>query len=68
MSVQGFTLQLELMRAAYLCQVDRVSEPQKIKLEAEKRDDVVCISALNGNGLLEFCDAVQNKLKVLSKH
>ncbi|XP_060673501.1 uncharacterized protein LOC107435477 isoform X5 [Ziziphus jujuba] len=43
--------------------VDRVSEPQKIRLEAEKRDDVVCISALNGDGLLEFCDAVQEKLK-----
>ncbi|KAK1555705.1 hypothetical protein Q3G72_030248 [Acer saccharum] len=43
--------------------VDRVSDPQKIKLEAEKREDVVCVSALTGDGLDEFCSAVQKKLK-----
>ncbi|KAE8057169.1 hypothetical protein FH972_013881 [Carpinus fangiana] len=43
--------------------VDKAKDPQKIKLEAEKREDVVCISALNGEGLHEFCDAVQEKLK-----
>ncbi|XWS24415.1 hypothetical protein CRYUN_Cryun28dG0099800 [Craigia yunnanensis] len=43
--------------------VDRVSDPQKIKLEAERREDVVCISALTGDGLQEFCNAVQEKLK-----
>ncbi|KAF5462070.1 hypothetical protein F2P56_018110 [Juglans regia] len=43
--------------------VDKVSDPQKIKSEAEKREDVVCISAFNGEGLHEFCDAVQEKLK-----
>ncbi|XWS24418.1 hypothetical protein CRYUN_Cryun28dG0100100 [Craigia yunnanensis] len=42
--------------------VDRVSDPQKIKLEAERKD-VVCISALTGDGLQEFCNAVQEKLK-----
>ncbi|GMI82551.1 hypothetical protein HRI_001924300 [Hibiscus trionum] len=42
--------------------VDRVSDPQKIKLEAERREDV-CISALTGEGLQEFCNAVQEKLK-----
>ncbi|KAK8585134.1 hypothetical protein V6N13_139073 [Hibiscus sabdariffa] len=42
--------------------VDRVSDPQKIKLEAERREDVVCISALTGEGLQEFCNAVQEKL------
>lgn len=47
-------------------QVDRVSDPQKIKLEAEKMKDVVCISALSGSGLDEFCNAVQEKLKVMS--
>ncbi|KAK8988998.1 hypothetical protein V6N11_030368 [Hibiscus sabdariffa] len=46
---------------AELC-VDRVSDPQKIKLEAERREDVVCISALTGEGLQEFCNAVQEKL------
>jgi GTP-binding protein HflX len=35
-------------------------------LEAEEREDVVCVSALNGEGLDEFCDAVQEKLKVVS--
>ncbi|KAK8646473.1 hypothetical protein V6N13_120258 [Hibiscus sabdariffa] len=43
--------------------VDRVSDPQKLKLEAERREDVVCISALTGEGLQEFCNAVQEKLK-----
>ena len=55
------------MRNFFSClwQVDKASNPQKIKLEAEKREDVVCISALNGDGLNEFCNAVQEKLKVL---
>ncbi|KAL1351668.1 hypothetical protein HN51_015558 [Arachis hypogaea] len=43
--------------------VDKASDPQKIRLEAENRDDVVCISALTGDGLPEFCNAVQEKLK-----
>ncbi|XP_050213074.1 uncharacterized protein LOC126664622 [Mercurialis annua] len=43
--------------------VDRVSDPSKIKLEAEKRQDVVCLSALSGDGLQEFCIAVQERLK-----
>ncbi|CAK8569658.1 unnamed protein product [Lathyrus sativus] len=43
--------------------IDKASDPQKIMLEAEKRDDVVCISALSGDGLQEFCNAVQDKLK-----
>ncbi|XP_027332991.1 uncharacterized protein LOC113847883 isoform X1 [Abrus precatorius] len=43
--------------------VDKASDPRKIRLEAEKREDVVCISALSGEGLTEFCNAVQDKLK-----
>ncbi|KAL7261871.1 hypothetical protein ACSBR1_000295 [Camellia fascicularis] len=43
--------------------VDKASDPLKIKLEAEKREDTVCISAINGDGLDEFCSAVQEKLK-----
>lgn len=43
--------------------IDKASDPQKIRLEAEKRDDVVCISALSGDGVQEFCNAVQEKLK-----
>lgn len=46
--------------------MDKASNPQKIRLEAEKREDVVCLSALNGDGVQEFCNAVQEKLKVLS--
>lgn len=41
-----------------------MSDTQKIKLEAERREDVVCVSALNGDGLDEFCSAVQKLLKV----
>ncbi|KAI9121600.1 hypothetical protein K1719_008633 [Acacia pycnantha] len=44
--------------------VDKASDPQKIRKETEEREDVVCISALNGDGLPEFCNAVQEKLKV----
>ncbi|MBA0745757.1 hypothetical protein Gogos_008320 [Gossypium gossypioides] len=43
--------------------VDKATDPEKIKLEAERREDIVCISALTGEGLLEFCNAVQEKLK-----
>ncbi|KAH1065763.1 hypothetical protein J1N35_030750 [Gossypium stocksii] len=43
--------------------VDKVTDPEEIKLEAERREDIVCISALTGEGLLEFCNAVQEKLK-----
>jgi GTP-binding protein HflX len=35
-------------------------------LEAERKQDVVCVSALNGDGLEEFCNAVQEKMKVSS--
>ncbi|KAJ0246028.1 GTP-binding protein [Hirschfeldia incana] len=43
--------------------VDRVDDPQKVKLEAEEHGDVVCISALTGEGLDKFCNAVHEKLK-----
>jgi len=43
--------------------VDKVDDPKTIKLEAEEKQDVVCISALNGEGLQEFCNAVHDKLK-----
>ncbi|XXG65494.1 hypothetical protein AAC387_Pa05g3178 [Persea americana] len=43
--------------------VDRVSDPQKMRREAEKIGDIVCISAITGDGLQEFCNAVQEKLK-----
>ncbi|KAF4358286.1 hypothetical protein F8388_014556 [Cannabis sativa] len=43
--------------------VDKVANPEKLKLEAQKRGDIVCVSALNGEGLLEFCNAVQDRLK-----
>ncbi|KAL7194617.1 hypothetical protein ACSBR1_034945 [Camellia fascicularis] len=45
--------------------IDKAIDPLKIKLEAEKREDTVCISAINGDGLDEFCCAVQEKLKVV---
>lgn len=43
--------------------VDQASDPKKIRLEADKREDTLCISALNGEGLDEFCEIVQEKLK-----
>lgn len=32
-------------------------------MEAKTRNDVVCISALTGEGLDEFCNEIQNRLK-----
>ncbi|KAI3864711.1 hypothetical protein MKW92_011629 [Papaver armeniacum] len=43
--------------------VDKVSDPCNLKIEAEAREDVICVSALSGDGLQDFCDAVQSKLK-----
>ncbi|KAL3634304.1 hypothetical protein CASFOL_021358 [Castilleja foliolosa] len=43
--------------------VDNARDPEKIKSEAQENEDVVCISALTGEGLDDFCNAVQEKLK-----
>ncbi|XP_055834344.1 uncharacterized protein LOC129902922 [Solanum dulcamara] len=43
--------------------VDKAEDPEKIKLEAKMRNDVVCVSALTGEGLDEFCNEIQNRLK-----
>ncbi|GAB4852061.1 hypothetical protein Ancab_016254 [Ancistrocladus abbreviatus] len=43
--------------------VDKASDPCVVKARAKEREDVVCISALTGDGLDDFCDAVQEKLK-----
>ncbi|KAK9713896.1 hypothetical protein RND81_06G057800 [Saponaria officinalis] len=43
--------------------VDKVSDPEKVMAEAERRGDVVCVSALTGEGLNDFCHAIQEKLK-----
>lgn len=43
--------------------VDRARDPDIIKEEARRTGDTLCISALNGDGLQEFCFAVEQKLK-----
>ncbi|GER32035.1 GTP-binding protein [Striga asiatica] len=43
--------------------VDNARDPEKIRSEAKKTADVVCISALTGEGLDDFCNAVQEKLR-----
>ncbi|XP_027149607.1 uncharacterized protein LOC113749927 [Coffea eugenioides] len=43
--------------------VDKAEHPEKTKLEAKTGEDVVCISALTGEGLDDFCNMVQEKLK-----
>ncbi|KAL6336549.1 hypothetical protein AAG906_025100 [Vitis piasezkii] len=40
----------------------------KNQIGSREREDVVCISALNGDGLNEFCNAVQEKLKEQSRN
>ncbi|KAF5806684.1 putative small GTP-binding protein [Helianthus annuus] len=43
--------------------VDKASNPEEIKQKAKDLEDTICISALKGSGLDEFCNAVQEKLK-----
>lgn len=60
---------LHFLRSSWSCyqsgfvQVDKTVDPQKVRAKAESKG-IVCMSALNGDGLQEFCDAVQRKLKV----
>ncbi|XP_020705342.1 uncharacterized protein LOC110116174 isoform X2 [Dendrobium catenatum] len=42
--------------------VDKTDDPCKVKREAEKKG-ILCISATIGDGLEQFCDAVQAKLR-----
>ncbi|KAJ6846633.1 uncharacterized protein M6B38_282500 [Iris pallida] len=42
--------------------VDKTDDPRRVKLEAERKG-VVCVSAIDGYGLEQFCDAVQAKLR-----
>ncbi|XP_038975309.1 GTPase HflX-like isoform X2 [Phoenix dactylifera] len=42
--------------------VDKTDDPQRVKTQAEKQG-VICISAINGDGLEQFCNAIQTKLK-----
>ncbi|MFS7939214.1 putative small GTP-binding protein [Helianthus anomalus] len=46
--------------------VDKASNPEEIKQKAKDLEDTICISALKGSGLDEFCNAVQEKLKVFA--
>ncbi|KAL8244266.1 hypothetical protein R6Q59_010524 [Mikania micrantha] len=43
--------------------IDKASNPEELKLKAKDLEDTICISALEGSGLDEFCNAVQEKLK-----
>lgn len=42
--------------------IDNTDDPLRVKEEAEKQG-TICISAMNGDGLEEFCYAIQTKLK-----
>ncbi|CAN6363272.1 unnamed protein product [Urochloa humidicola] len=42
--------------------IDNTDGPFRVKEEAEKQG-IICISAMNGDGLEEFCNAIQAKLK-----
>lgn len=45
-----------------------MDDPQKVKLEAENSGDTICISALTGEGLDDFCNAVHEKLKAFHQN
>ncbi|GJT02632.1 hypothetical protein Tco_0823801 [Tanacetum coccineum] len=53
----------KLQSSLVLKQVDKVTNPEELKLKANNLEDTICISALNGCGLDEFCNAVHEKLK-----
>ncbi|XP_020241410.1 uncharacterized protein LOC109819869 isoform X3 [Asparagus officinalis] len=42
--------------------VDKTDDPCRVKMEAERKG-AICISAINGDGLEHFCDAIQAKLR-----
>ena len=44
-------------------QIDNTDDPLRVKEEAEKQG-IICISAMNGDGLDQFCGAIQAHLKV----
>ncbi|RWV85317.1 hypothetical protein BHE74_00054621 [Ensete ventricosum] len=45
-----------------LLQIDKADDPERLKSEAEQIG-AICISAISGDGLEQFCSAVQAKLK-----
>lgn len=49
-------------------QLDRAEDPEAIRIEAAHRGNVACISALTGEGMDEFYEAVERKIKVLWLH
>ena len=49
-------------------QFDKAENPEALKLEAVNRGDTVCISALTGEGIKEFYEAIEDKFKVNTKH
>ncbi|KAG0603965.1 hypothetical protein M758_10G134400 [Ceratodon purpureus] len=62
---------LDVGHIPYLCiwnKFDKAEDPEALKLEAASRGDVVCISALTGEGMKEFHEAVENKLKDMMVH
>ena len=47
-----------------MLQIDKAKDPERWKAEAAARDDVVCISAITGEGMVEFYNVVEQKMKV----
>lgn len=44
-------------------QIDKAKDPELLLAEAAERDDVVCISALTGEGMDDFYDVVEQRIK-----
>ncbi|CAM6123323.1 unnamed protein product [Calypogeia fissa] len=43
--------------------IDKAKDPELLREEAAQRDDVVCISALTGDGMDDFYHAVEQRIK-----
>ncbi|KAJ7541315.1 hypothetical protein O6H91_10G054000 [Diphasiastrum complanatum] len=67
-AVEGVLDELEVEHIPSLCiwnKVDKARDPAIMKAEAKRRSNVVCISALTGEGMQDFYDAIESKLKDL---
>lgn len=70
-AVDSVLADLDVGHIPYLCvwnKFDKAENPEALRLEAARRGDVVCVSALTGEGMKEFHEAVENKLKDLMVH
>lgn len=48
----------------YFAQIDRAQDSDLLRAEAIRRGNTVCVSALSGEGMDDFFEMIENKIKV----